>query len=210
MIDPALQQYIEEQIVPRYLLFDKAHNIDHVRQVMNDSLQLATHYPQVNLNMVLVIAAYHDLGLCEGRELHHIVSARICRADTTLLRWFDPSQIETMCDAIEDHRASSDHAPRTLYGMLVAEADRVISPSTTLLRTVQYGLAHHPQLDREGQYARFKAHLERKYAQGGYLKLWIPHSPNAARLEELRALIADEERLRPYFDTLYNQETAHS
>lgn len=31
--------------------------------------------------MVYVIAAYHDLGLCEGCEFHHIVSGRILFAD---------------------------------------------------------------------------------------------------------------------------------
>ena len=46
-------------------------------------------------------------------------------------------------------------------------------------------------------------HLEEKYADGGYLKLWIPESPNAARLEELRAIIRDKERLRSVFDRIY-------
>ena len=66
-----------------------------------------------------------------------------------------------------------------------------------------------PALDREGQYARCCEHLERKYADGGYLRLWIPFSDNARRLEELRAVIRDRETLRRRFDKIYMQETGH-
>ena len=76
-----------------------------------------------------------------------------------------------------------------------------------LRRTVQYGLEHHPALDREGQYARCCDHLQKKYADGGYLRLWIPHSDNARRLEELRAFIRNGDALRRRFDEIYAQET---
>ena len=111
-----------------------------------------------------------------------------------------------MKEAIEDHRASNKQAPRTIYGMIVAEADRIIDPEITLRRTVQYGLSHYPEMDKEGQYARFRKHLTDKYAEGGYLKLWIPQSDNAGRLAELRNLIANEDELIKVFDKLYSDE----
>ncbi len=55
------------------------------------------------------------------------------------------------------------------------QADRIIDPEVTLRRTVQYGLSHYPEMDKEEQYARFRKHLTDKYAEGGYLKLWIPN-----------------------------------
>lgn len=42
-----------------------------------------------------------------------------------------------MREAVEDHRASSDHEPRSIYGKIVAEADRIIDTDTTLRRTVR-------------------------------------------------------------------------
>jgi uncharacterized protein len=36
-------------------------------------------------------------------------------------------------------------------------------------------------------------HLHEKYGRGGYLKLWIPWSENAARLNALQNIIADPE-----------------
>ena len=89
----------------------------------------------------------------------------------------------------------------------MAEADRIIDPEVTLRRTVQYGLSHYPEMDKEQQYERFRKHLADKYAEGGYLKLWIPQSDNAGRLAELRQLITNEERIRRVFDQLYEEES---
>lgn len=205
-INQAIRQYIEENILPRYDNFDKAHRQDHARMVISQSMELATNL-DVNTDMVFAIAAYHDTGLCEGREHHHEASARIIREDQNLRRWFTEEQISIMADAAEDHRASSGHEPRTIYGRIVAEADRCIDPMTIIQRTVQYGLDHYPELDREEHFRRMVAHLHEKYGRSGYLKLWFADSPNARRLEELREMMEDEPLLRKLFD-LYGSDIA--
>ena len=75
-----------------------------------------------------------------------------------------------------------------------------------LRRTVQFGMEHYPELDREGHWNRFVDHLHEKYYYGGYLKLFIPESRNAARLEELRGIIGDETKLRSLFDAFFEEE----
>lgn len=200
-----LCEHIRERIIPQYVNFDKAHRIDHVEKVIEESMKLALHY-EVNSAMVYTIAAYHDIGLCEGREFHHIASGRMLMADEKLHHWFTDGQMQQMKEAIEDHRASNKQAPRSIYGKIVAEADRIIDPEVTLRRTVQYGLSHYPEMDKEQQYTRFKEHLYNKYAEGGYLKLWIPQSDNAVRLSELRQLIENEDKLQEVFNKLYMQE----
>lgn len=205
--DPSLVAYIEAEIIPRYEHFDRAHGTDHVRTVIAQSLALAARY-DVDTDMVYTVATYHDTGLANGRERHHIDAGRILAEDAELRRRFTEEQIGIMREAVEDHRASSDHPPRTIYGRIVAEADRVIDPATIVRRTVQYGLANYPALDREGHYARCLAHLQKKYAESGYLRLWIAESDNARRLEELRAIIRDPQRLRRLFDETFDAETA--
>ena len=199
MIQPQLKTYIEQEILPRYDHFDAAHQRNHAEEVIERSMALAQHY-DVEENMVYAIAAYHDTGLCGGRDTHHLVSGRIIREDKKLRDWFDEAQIETMAQAVEDHRASSGHEPRSIYGKIVAEADRLISPEKVIRRTIQFGLDHYPELDKEGQYQRFKAHLLEKYSDTGYLRLWIPESDNATRLEELRKIIRDESKMREKFE----------
>jgi len=206
-METSLQKYIETEIIPRYASFDRAHGIDHARTVIAESLRLAEYYP-VDRAMVLAAAAYHDLGLCEGRPTHHLVSGRIVRADLRLREWFDAESIEIIACAAEDHRASAGHPPRSIYGRIVAEADRIIDTNTTLRRTVQYGLANYPQYGMEEQFSRFRTHLHEKYAEGGYLQLYIPESDNSRRLAELRGLIADKQALHSAFDRIYREETA--
>ena len=198
-INTEIQDYVERNIIPLYDRFDKAHRRDHVRMVIEQSMALAAQM-DVDADMVYVIAAYHDIGLCEGRERHHIVSAQMLLADVTLRKWFTESQLQTMAEAVEDHRASSDHTPRSLYGRIVAEADRFIDPDTVIRRTVQYGMEHYPELDKKGHYERMVQHLREKYGRGGYLHLWFEHSPNAERLETLRQIIDDENLLKQKFE----------
>ena len=200
-----LKEYIESEIIPRYDNFDGAHRRDHVRSVIGQSQELSRYY-DVNPEILYAAAAYHDLGLCEGREKHHLVSGRIIREDKTLLNWFSVEEIEVIAEAAEDHRASNETPPRSIYGKIIAESDRLIDPETVIRRTVQYGFAHYPQMNREHMWERTLTHLQKKYGYGGYLKLWIPESSNACRLEELRKIIADEKRLRSMFDCFYDAE----
>lgn len=203
-MDKELKAYIESAILPRYEAYDAAHRRDHIEGVISRSLDFATHY-EVDESMVYTVAAYHDLGLVEGRELHHISSGRMMMEDEELCRWFSPEQRVTMCEAIEDHRASATTPPRTIYGMIVAEADRQIVPEVVMTRTVQYGLSHYPNHSKEEHWERFVAHLREKYDYGGYLKLYIPHSDNATRLEELRQIIAQPTKLREEFEKIWEK-----
>lgn len=205
-MDQQLREYIEAEILPRYDRFDAAHRRDHADAVISQSLYLMQFYP-VREDMVYAIAAYHDTGLAVDRKTHHLESGKVIRGDRRLLDWFTPEEIETMAQAAEDHRASSDHEPRTIYGKIVAEADRLIDAETILRRTVQYGLSNYPELGREEQIQRALDHLHEKYARGGYLKLWIPESPNAERLARLWDMIDQPETIRRLVENIYEELT---
>ncbi len=203
----SLVRYIETEIIPQYAAFDKAHREDHARAVMERALGMAEQYPQIDTEMRYTAAACHDLGLAVDRKTHHLESGRIIRSNERLREWFSPEQIEVIAQAAEDHRASAQTPPRSLYGCLVAEADRMIVPETIIRRTVQFGLSHYPELDRKGHWQRTLDHLHEKYAEGGYLHLLIPGSPNEKPLAELRRIIRDEARLREIFEEVYSEET---
>ena len=203
--DQELLNYLNTQIVPQYEAFDKAHNLTHVKEVMEESLQLALLY-KADSRMCATIAAFHDLGLKIDRPMHHIHSKTILLEDNQLSRWFTPEELLVMADAVEDHRASAQKPPRSLYGKIVADADKNLDPIYTIRRAVQYGIAHHPGESKEWQYERVKEHMNEKYAEGGYLKLYLPQSSNAEKLSELRQIIADEKRLKETFDQLYEEE----
>lgn len=208
MVSRSLEKYISDEIVPKYSGFDAAHREDHVLTVIGQAMELLDSMPEtdvhVDRDMLLAAAACHDLGLINGRENHHMDSGKIIRADERLREWFTPEQIETIAQAAEDHRASGKSAPRSIYGMLVAEADRVIDGDTIIRRTIQFGFKHYPGLDRAGHIERAIAHLREKYGRGGYLKLWIPWSDNAVRLSALQDIIADDSQVHAAVADIYD------
>lgn len=201
-----LMEFVEKHILPRYAEFDKAHNMEHVTSVVRRSLDIARKLG-ADLDMAYTVAAYHDLGLSGPRAVHHITSGKILIADARLKRWFSQDKLKIMKEAVEDHRASASHAPRSIYGKIVAEADRDLEPKRVFRRTVQFGLSNYAELDREGQWKRFCQHMENKYSHNGYIKLWIPGSPNEANLKKIRELIEDKTRLKEVFDRIYDEES---
>ena len=197
-----LVEFIETKILPQYAAFDAAHNMEHVTRVIRHSLELVKT-TGADINMVYAIAAYHDLGMSGPRAVHHITGGKILASDARLRKWFSAEQIQVMREAVEDHRASASHTPRSIYGKIVAEADRDLDVGIVIRRTIQFGLANYPELDHEGQWKRFKEHMDNKYSKEGYIRLWIPNSPNARRLNDLRNLIAQPAELRKEVERIY-------
>ncbi len=200
-----LVEFVERNILPQYAAFDKAHNITHVTRVIKRSLDLV-RTTGADINMVYAIAAYHDLGLSGPRAIHHITGGRILQQDARLKKWFSAEQIKVMKEAVEDHRASASHTPRSIYGKIVAEADRDLQPDIVFRRTVQFGLDKYPDMDRENHWKRFREHLDNKYSEHGYIRLWISGSDNERHLAALRACMADVRKLRTVFERFFDEE----
>ena len=84
-----LMEYVETSILPQYAQFDRAHNLEHVTRVIRNAMELV-RTTGADINMVYVIAAYHDLGMSGPRAIHHLTSGKILAADARLKRWFSP------------------------------------------------------------------------------------------------------------------------
>jgi len=203
MVTLEIMNFIEQQILPRYTNFDRAHQLRHANSVINNSLKLAQKVG-ANEDMAYVIAAYHDLGLEGPRAIHHITSGKILLADRRLKRWFSPEQIKIMKEAVEDHRASASKAPRSIYGKIVAEADRELEPDTIMRRTIEYGIDHYPEKTKDEHFERFNQHLNEKYSAHGYIRLWIPGSINEDYLRQIRTIMTNPTLLRQNFDRLWD------
>lgn len=197
-----LMEFVEKKILPRYAAFDKAHNLTHINRVISRSLELASKIG-ADADMAYAIAAYHDLGLEGPRAVHHLTSGKILAADQRLQKWFTNEQLKIMKEAVEDHRASTSHTPRSLYGKIVAEADRDLEPSIVFRRTIEYGIDHYPEKNKEEQWQRFLSHMENKYSSHGYIRLWLPNSPNEQNLKRIRELISAPQLLKEEFDRIY-------
>lgn len=199
-----IMEFVERQILPRYNAFGESHGLRHVTRVIKNSLRLAD-VTGADIDMVYVIAAYHDLGMEGPRAIHHLTSGKILMADARLKKWFNAEQLKVMKEAVEDHRASSSRQPRSIYGKIVAEADRDIDVHEIFLRAIQYGKENGPDKTVEEHWERFAQHMDEKYSNNGYIKLWIPNSPNEKALKELRNIIEDKKLLRKAFDDIWKE-----
>ena len=200
-----IMEFIEHNILPKYTAFGKSHGLQHVNRVIKNSIELA-NYTGADINMVYVIAAYHDLGMSGPCAIHHLTGGKILSNDSRLKKWFNADQLKIMKEAVEDHRASSSHTPRTIYGKIVAEADRDLELDVVFSRAIQYGLENYPELNKEQQWKRFEAHMNEKYSRNGYIHLWIPGSPNAKKLKNIQETIDNKTILRAKFEALYAKE----
>lgn len=201
-----IMSFVEKEILPRYNAFGKSHGLQHVQHVIKNSLELVP-VTGADINMVYVIAAYHDLGMEGPRAIHHITGGKILQSDARLRKWFPPEQIKIMKEAVEDHRASSSRQPRSIYGKIVAEADRDLDPETVFTRAIQYGLENYPEKNESEQWERFDQHMKEKYSRTGYIRLWIPNSPNSKRLRIIQDIIEDKSQLKSIFTRIYKELT---
>lgn len=199
-----IMEFVERQILPRYNAFGESHGLRHVTRVIKNSLRLAD-VTGADIDMVYVIAAYHDLGMEGPRAIHHLTSGKILMADARLKKWFNADQLKVMKEAVEDHRASSSRQPRSIYGKIVAEADRDIDVHEIFMRAIQYGKENGPDKTVEEHWERFAQHMDEKYSNNGYIKLWIPNSPNEKALKVLRNIIEDKKLLRKAFDDIWKE-----
>lgn len=214
-IRKSLEDYIYSEIVPKYAAFDPAHREDHAEEVIENTVRLYNKAPEeirssLDIEILFTAAACHDLGRINGKERHHIDSGIIIRNDSRLKEWFDDAQIELIAQAAEDHRASNKEEPRSMYGKIVAEADRLIDTETIIRRTLLYGMSRYPEMTPDGQIDRALDHLYDKYGDDGYLRVWIPWSDNALRLFSLRCLLADHVKAREEIVRIYHNLSSTS
>ncbi|MRI82308.1 HD domain-containing protein [Aerococcaceae bacterium DSM 109653] len=169
---------------------------------MQNSLAIAKDF-DVDLNMVYVIAAFHDLGLAVNREQHHYHSKIILLSDQTLLNFFTKDDINIMGKAVEDHRASNTNEPRSIYGKIVSEADLDLNAERIIRRILEFGMDvlkidHKDVLLQEAQH-----HLKQKYGQHRKFNLWINHKNSQKALNDIQSYIDDTVLFEEYTNHLF-------
>lgn len=194
-INSKLKRYIEKQIFPQYLKNDLGHNIDHIQYVIKRSLNFAKSIPDINLDMVYTIAAYHDIGHHIDAENHEKVSSEMMLNDQKLREFFSEEQIRIMAEAIHDHRASLEYEPRNIYGKIVSSADRNVLVDIPLKRTYAYRVEHNDDYFLSSIISESRQHLIKKFGKKGYAneKMYFEDKEYKEFLESINDILIDEE-----------------
>lgn len=193
MVNSELKNYIENNIFPEYNKNEEGHGLKHINTVIERSFKLASDY-DVNLDIVYTIASYHDIGHHINKDKHEIISAEIMFKDNNLSKWFSEEERVIIKEAIEDHRASSSHEPRSIYGKIISSADRtIINIDETIRRTYLYGKKHETMYNHEQLVNRVYTHLSGKYGENGYAKCYIKDEEFETALNKLREMLKDKD-----------------
>ena len=193
-INEDLKKYIEENIFPEYSKNEPAHNIEHIKYVISRSFKFADTVPNINYNMVYTIAAYHDIGHHIDPKRHEIISGEIMSKDENLKNFFSEEELIVIKEAIEDHRASSNHEPRSIYGKIVSTADRNNTVEACLRRSYTYNKKLHPEYDDEKIFEDCHFHLNDKFGKNGYAKFFFKDEEYENFLKDIRELLSDKKK----------------
>ena len=193
-INEDLKKYIEENVFPEYSKNEPAHNIEHIKYVIRRSFKFADTVPNINYNMVYTIAAYHDIGHHIDPKRHEIISGEIMSKDENLKNFFTEEELIVIKEAIEDHRASSNHEPRSIYGKIVSTADRNNTVEACLRRSYTYNKKLHPEYDDDKIFEDCHFHLNDKFGENGYAKFFFKDEEYEKFLKDIRELLSDKKR----------------
>ena len=201
MIDQELKEYIESKIFPEYQKNDSGHNIDHIKYVLERSLKFASTVPNINMNMVYVIASFHDIGHHIDAKNHEQVSSEILEKDNFIKKYFTEEEMKIMVEAVVDHRASLEHVPRSIYGKIVSSADRNTDINVPLKRTYSYRKEHFPNASLEEIIEESRNHIIDKFGKNGYAKekMYFEDEDYNKFLKEVESFTEDKELFRKRF-----------
>lgn len=208
-MDKVLLDYIKKNIKSKYKTFDKGHNLSHfefvTKNCVNYAKALILKGEKIDLDIAYIVGAYHDIGILKGREGHAKSSAEIVRQDEMLKKYYSPEIINLIAEAVEDHSSHLEYEPRSIYGKIVADADRNNSKYLVFSRPVKYGLKNEKHLDKAGQIARVYEFVQEKFGRNGYVKYWLDIPDTKKAQQEVWSLLDNKEKCLAYIEGLYDE-----
>lgn len=184
LVSNTLQNYIRVTLPSLYQRVDYAHQWNlHILEVIEHSFEIAElmilkRKIELDPNIIYAAAAYHDVGLIKGRDNHEKNSAIFIKTKVKekLKEWFSEKDIKLICEAVEDHRASVGRKARSVYGEIIADADKINSADMLLLRCWLYRIddVEEDLSNKDAVFEVMYAHILEKYGIEGYSKLQSP------------------------------------
>lgn len=193
-----LKEFVYSYVKPHYDLTEGGHDMNHIDYVVNRSLIFSDQVEdeKINYDMVYTIAMFHDTGHHIDRKTHEKLSAEILLNCLGLKDFFDDNQIKIMAEAVEDHRASMDGEPRSIYGKIVSTADRNNSVEQCLFRSYTMQRKAHPEWDEDSLLENAYSHLNKKFGYNGYAKFYFKDDEYENFLKEIRPLLEDKNKFK--------------
>ena len=207
-----LKHYILTEIKTKYKTFDKGHNISHfnfvTKNCVNYGKKLIEQGIDVDLDIAYVVGALHDIGIQDGREGHALASGKYVRADKMLAKHYDPETVELIAQAVEDHSSHLKYEPRSIYGKIVADADRNNTMYLVFSRPVKYGIKNEPKtFSREDHINRVYEFVNEKFGRNGYVNYWLDIPDTKQAQQQVWNLLDNEAECKAYIAGIFDEVT---
>ncbi len=187
-----MKNYIETKILPLYDNNDSGHGIEHIRYVTERCMRFAEQFEKINTDMLYAIAAFHDIAHHIDKKNHELLSAKMFYENEDMKAFFSEGERLIIKEAIEDHRASANHEPRSDYGKIISSADRSTDIDDFLRRTHAYTLKHQPDCTVDEMIERAYLHTKEKYGSEGYAKHYVEDEEYNEFREKINLLLSDK------------------
>ncbi len=148
--------------------------------------------------MVYTIAAFHDIGHHINKEEHEIVSANMFYENEKMKEFFTEEERIIIKEAIEDHRSSLEGEPRSVYGKLIASADRTPDLKTMVTRTRAYSMKHFKEMTEDEMFERERAELRNRFSKEND-RCYIKDEEYEKFLNDIADITSDIEKYKEYY-----------
>lgn len=192
-VNPEIKQYIRAEILPQYEKNDSGHSVVHINYVTERCLRFAEQFENIDPNIIYTVAAFHDIAHHIDKKNHEKLSADCFFKDEVMKNFFSQEERILIKEAIEDHRASLDTAPRSDYGKIISSADRSTDANDFLRRTHAYTLKHFPDCSEQEMIDRAYDHTCEKYGKSGYAKHYVRDEEYETFRECITLILTDKE-----------------
>lgn len=204
-VNDHLKKYIQDNILPEYKLNDKGHNEEHILYVLKRAFELAQNY-DVDMNILYACVCFHDIACHIDREKHEILSAQRACKDTFLNNFFNEAEMAVISEAIEDHRASLEYAPRNIYGKILSSADRKVEVKQYLISSISFEKSKRIDTSKEDLIETSYQFAIKKFGKNGYAinKSYVEDKKYKKFLEDIQYLIDNKEVYRKLAGVIYD------
>ena len=196
-VNPELIIFIEENIFPEYDKNDGGHNLAHILEVIRRSFALNDTFKLgLDHNMIYAIAACHDWGKYEEHETHNIIAARNFMSTEGFKQFFTDEEMQTIKEAIEDHRSSKEDEPRSTYGKLISSADRNTRIEIVFIRSFFVAHERMPETNIEEYLDYTIKRLSKKYDEENPENMFYEDETYKVFIQDMRDLLKKENEFK--------------
>lgn len=208
IVDSKLKEYCLKEIIPIYELNDRGHSKHHIEYVLKRAFEISKNY-DVDYNILYVSVIFHDIACHIDRETHEVLSAEYAYNDCYLKKFFSEEEMIVIRNAIEDHRASSKHIPRNIYGRILSSADRKVEIKEYLISSLGFNFN---KMSKEELIEDSYKHAINKFGKEGYAtdKFYVDDDKYAKFLKNIQYLIEHKEYFLMLAEMVYMELSNNS